>query len=98
MEQLNKVQRGQNAISKPENQTEIHNATLESIAAAMRDPAKGLPISDRWWNRVAYSDSFQGDALVTWLQTMYTDMKTREQAVEWGQRLQKKGLIGTSQE
>jgi hypothetical protein len=98
MEQLSKVQRGQSAISKPESQTEIHNASLESIAAAMRDPAKGLPISDRWWNRVAYPDSFQGDAFVTWLQMMYTDIKTREQAVEWGQRLQKKGLIGKSRE
>jgi hypothetical protein len=94
MEQLDKIQKGQKPLAKPDNPMEIHNATLESIAAAMRDPEKGLPISDRWWHRVAYPDSFQGDAFVTWLQTMYTDIKTREQAVEWGQRLQKKGLIG----
>lgn len=94
MEQLDKLQKGHKPLSRPDNPMEIHNATLESIAAAMRDPEKGLPISDRWWHRVAYPDSFQGDAFVTWLQTMYTDIKTREQAVEWGQRLQKKGLIG----
>lgn len=93
MEQLEKVQNGYK-LAKPDNQMTIHNATLESIAAAMRDPEKGLPISDRWWHRVAYPDSFQGDAFVTWLQSMYTDITTREQAVEWGQRLQKKGLIG----
>ncbi|KAI5450651.1 vacuolar membrane-associated protein iml1 [Naganishia albida] len=93
MEQLDKLQKGHKSLIKPDSPMEIHNATLESIAAAMRDPEKGLPISDRWWHRVAYPDSFQGDAFVTWLQTMYTDIKTREQAVEWGQRLQKKGLI-----
>lgn len=80
-------------VNKPERQAEITQCTATNIATAMRDSANGLPIDDRWWHKTLYSDSFQGDKFVTWLLNFYSDIKTREAAVEWGRKLLDQGLI-----
>lgn len=82
--------------TKGEKQGEIGQAGLLSIAAAMRKSANGLPINDRWWQKNFYSDTFQGDDFVSWLLASFTDIKTRDAAVEWGRKLFDQGLIGES--
>ena len=60
----------------------------------MRKPANGLRINDRWWQKNFYSDIFQGDDFVSWLLASFTDINTRDAAVEWGRKLFDQGLIG----
>lgn len=84
------------AQAKAEKQGEIGSAPLSSIANAMRSPANGLRINDRWWQKTFYPDTFQGDDFVSWLLSSYTDVKTREAALEWGRRLFDQGLIRES--
>lgn len=94
MEELDRLQKGQSqVVARPEKRMEIKDMTLPVIASAMKDPLTGLQINDRWWHKIMYADSFQGDFFVTWLMTHYTDIKTREAATEWGNKLQKQGLI-----
>lgn len=92
MQQLERIHKGLDEVARPQNRVEIQDASLRAIAEAMNDPKTGL-IEDRWWHKIGYADSFQGDTFVSWLIAHYKDIKTREMAVEWGNRLQKEGLI-----
>lgn len=92
MQQLERIHKGLDEVARPQTRVEIQDASLKSIAEAMNDPKTGL-IEDRWWHKIGYADSFQGDTFVSWLIAHYKDIRTREMAVEWGNRLQKEGLI-----
>ncbi|KAK0563054.1 vacuolar membrane-associated protein iml1 [Tilletia horrida] len=53
----------------------------------------GLKIHDRLWHRIWYSDAFTGAEFVTWLCRKFDDVKSREEGVEWGTKLQQLGLF-----
>ena len=67
--------------------------SLETLADELRAAESELRIYDRLWHRVLYPDTFTGADLVTWLCHAYDDIRTRDEAVDLGRRLQKEGHI-----
>jgi SEA/GATOR complex protein SEA1/DEPDC5 len=66
--------------------------SLSSIARAMRDE-EGVSVKDHRWHGTIYSDSFTGADLTSWLAREFSDISTREQAVEAGSKLHAQGLF-----
>lgn len=71
----------------------IKESSLDAIASAMGMEKHGLKIEDRLWNRRIYEASFTGVHLTTWLVCEYADVRNRDEAVEWGHELMKRGLF-----
>jgi DEP domain-containing protein 5 len=80
------------ALGKPRtSDKDLEGMSLASIAKAMReDPTL---VRDRHWNRNHYPDSFTGYEFVSWLVRTFRDVSTRQQAAEWGVKLQGMGLL-----
>lgn len=83
----------------------LEGMTLQNVGEMMCQPNNGLIIRDRWWNCTSlcankltivsvYEDTFTGEMFCEWLLNTFTDVKTREEAAEWGRSLFDKGLIG----
>ncbi|KAL9940789.1 hypothetical protein V8E36_000277 [Tilletia maclaganii] len=70
----------------------LTDLTLKEIVEEMWKE-DGLKIHDRLWHRMWYSDAFTGAEFVTWLCTKFDDVRSREEAVEWGTKLQDEGLF-----
>ena len=70
----------------------ISELSLANIAKAMREE-DGVPIKDRKWHGRQYSNVFTGADFVSWLVREFYDVPTREQAMEWGAKLQDQGLF-----
>ncbi|KAF8504057.1 hypothetical protein BU17DRAFT_78315 [Hysterangium stoloniferum] len=66
--------------------------SLQAIAKAMRDE-DGVIIKDHRWHGSLYPDSFTGVNLTSWLVREFSDISTREQAVEAGFNLHAQGLF-----
>lgn len=62
----------------------IKDLDYTSLVRDMYSATNGLKINDRLWNRIMYKESFSGADFVTWLCREYDDVKTREEATEWG--------------
>ena len=87
----------------------LEGMTLQTVAEMMCQPNNGLVIRDRWWNCESselrklkdqgspavnvHEDSFTGEQFVDWLSNTFTDIKTVDEATEWGRSLFDKGLI-----
>ncbi|KIJ44370.1 hypothetical protein M422DRAFT_168412, partial [Sphaerobolus stellatus SS14] len=56
--------------------------SLQSIAKAMREE-DGVPIKDYKWHGSVYPDSFTGANVTSWLVREFSDISTREQALQW---------------
>lgn len=67
---------------------EAHTRPLAAVAADLAANAAELQVQDRLWHRVRYSDTFTGAGLVDYLCRTYDDVRTREDAVQLGRRLQ----------
>ncbi|SPO24788.1 probable Vacuolar membrane-associated protein IML1 [Ustilago trichophora] len=87
----NAKQRAQSASSKKRLHKALSGRALDAVAKDMR--SGGLVINDRIWHRMLYSDTFTGADMVTWMCSEYTDVRSREDAVEWGIRLMEDGLF-----
>ena len=70
----------------------LADLSLDELVEDMRSES-GVRIEDRMWHRVLYSDTFIGAELVTWLCCNFADVSNREEAVEWGIKLQEEGLF-----
>lgn len=70
----------------------IADMSLAAIAKAMREE-NGVPMKDRRWHGRVYQNAFTGADLVSWMIREFQDVPTREQATEWGAKLQDQGLI-----
>lgn len=70
----------------------LREYSLSSIARAMRDE-EGVSITDHKWHGTVYSDSFTGADLTSWLVREFSDISTRDQAVEAGSKLHAQGLF-----
>lgn len=66
--------------------------SLSAIGKAMREE-DGVPIKDHRWHGSLYPDSFTGANLTSWLVREFSDISTREQAVEAGASLHTQGLF-----
>ncbi|KAN0063251.1 vacuolar membrane-associated protein iml1 [Thecaphora frezii] len=77
--------------SKKRQKNTLAGRSLELVAKDMR--SNGLVINDRLWHRMTYADIFTGADFVTWMCQEYSDVQTREEAVEWGMRLMEEGLF-----
>ena len=77
---------------KVKSERDIHDASLAAIAKAMRED-DGVPMKDRKWHGRTYINAFTGSDMVSWLVREFRDVSTREQATEWGARLQEQGLF-----
>ncbi|SNX83284.1 probable Vacuolar membrane-associated protein IML1 [Melanopsichium pennsylvanicum] len=87
----NARQRAQSASSKKRLHKTMSGRPLDAVAKDMR--SGGLVINDRIWHRMLYSDTFTGADMVTWMCGEYTDVRSREDAVELGMRLMEEGLF-----
>lgn len=58
----------------------------------LKDPQRGVQIQDRWYHLILYKKCFIGSELVTWL-LQNTSIKTRNEAVIFGQELMDKGVF-----
>lgn len=87
----NAKQRAQSASSKKRLNKTISGRALEAVSRDMR--SGGLVINDRIWHRMLYSDTFTGADMVSWMCIEYTDVRSREEAVDWGIRLMQDGLF-----
>ncbi|KAI0053949.1 hypothetical protein FA95DRAFT_1600463 [Auriscalpium vulgare] len=77
---------------KVANDRYIADMSLAAIAKAMRE-ADGVPIKEHRWHLQKYPDSFLGYEFVNWLCREFQDVSTRDQATEWGVKLQEQGLF-----
>lgn len=64
---------------------------FENVYNLMRDPTRGMPVSDRRWRIVHYSKCFVGSEAVQWI--MKNLSCDRDKAVSIGQRLMEAGII-----
>jgi DEP domain-containing protein 5 len=56
-------------------------------------PPAGVVRANRRWHLKYYDDVFIGSQFVTWLVTNFEDIRTREEAVAYGEELMSKGLF-----
>lgn len=70
----------------------IQGYPLSDVAKAMREE-NGVSIKDHKWHGTMYPDSFTGTNLTSWLVREFSDVSTREQAIEVGSRLHVQGLF-----
>ena len=92
MSQLDEIHATGPLKKKPKSERDISETTLQVIAKAMREE-DGVPMKDRRWHGRAYQNCFTGTDLVSWLVREFRDIPTREQATEWGAKLQDDGLF-----
>jgi hypothetical protein len=77
---------------KMKSERDIADMSLAAIAKAMREE-DGVPIKEHRWQRQKHPDSFLGFEFVNWLIREFRDVSTRDQATEWGVKLQEQGLF-----
>ncbi|KAI0062362.1 hypothetical protein BV25DRAFT_1916260 [Artomyces pyxidatus] len=77
---------------KMKSERDIADMSLAAIAKAMREE-DAVPIKEHRWHRQRYPDSFLGFEFVNWLVREFRDISTRDQATEWGIKLQEQGLF-----
>ncbi|PWN28852.1 hypothetical protein BDZ90DRAFT_230860 [Jaminaea rosea] len=68
----------------------LSETSNEGIAEGI---ATGVPIEDRFWHRHSFQQVFTGAELTTWLVGEFKDVKTRDEAVEVGEKLRKQGVF-----
>jgi hypothetical protein len=77
---------------KMKSERDVADMSLAAIAKAMREE-DGVVIKEHRWQREKYPDTFLGFEFVNWLVREFRDVSTRDQATEWGVRLQEQGLF-----
>lgn len=90
--QLDEIHAAGPLRKKMKSEKEISTMSPANIAKAMREE-DGVPMKDRKWHGRAYANAFTGADLVSWLVREFQDVPTREQATEWGAKLQDQGLF-----
>ncbi|KAL7753413.1 vacuolar membrane-associated protein iml1 [Sorochytrium milnesiophthora] len=69
------------------------DSKLSTIAAAMQHPQHGVRFRDRWWHLLLYQSTFVGSEAVDWMLRAFSDIETREEAVQFGNALMGKGFF-----
>jgi hypothetical protein len=68
-------------------------APLEEISAALFDSTTGPPIRDAKWHFRSYKGIVLGSDIVDWMMRNVQNIKSRQEAVEFGVYLMKNGLL-----
>ncbi|KAK3068060.1 hypothetical protein LTS18_000826, partial [Coniosporium uncinatum] len=68
------------------------NIDLDKLAKDLQSP-NGIKVADRRWHLILHYNCFVGSDLTTWLLEHFTDIATREEAVDIGNKLMEKGLF-----
>ena len=63
------------------------------LAAITNALQQGITIKDRRWHLKYYENAFVGSECVDWLVRSFSDIKTREEAVDFGRTLLSKGIF-----
>jgi hypothetical protein len=63
------------------------NSSFEMIANAMQQPEGGVNFSDRLWHFITYRNVFIGRECVEWFIQNFSDIDSREDAVNFGNKL-----------
>ncbi|KAI9446570.1 hypothetical protein H4582DRAFT_2069885 [Lactarius indigo] len=92
MARLNEIHAAGPLRKKMKSERDIADMSLATIAKAMREE-DGIPIKEHRWQRHKYPDSFLGYEFVNWVVREFRDVSTRDQATEWGAKLQEQGLL-----
>jgi hypothetical protein len=92
MARLNEIHAAGPLRKKMKSERDIADMSLAAIGKAMREE-DGITIKEHRWHRHKYPDSFLGYEFVNWLVREFRDVSTREQATEWGTKLQEQGLL-----
>lgn len=82
--------RAQSAVDGPRL---TKDSKFSQIAAAMTSSVNGIQMKDRRWHLRFYEKVFVGNEFVDWLIKHFADIDTRDDAVEFGNFLMKKGLL-----
>lgn len=90
--QLDEIHAAGPLRKKAKSERDIADMSLQNIAKAMRED-DGVPMKDRRWHGKTYPSCFTGTDFVSWLVREFRDVPTREQATEWGAKLQDQGLF-----
>ena len=69
------------------------NTPLTVIAMLMLKPNSGITFKDRRWHFILHEKTFLGSECVDWLISTFKDIETREDAVQFGSQLLKKGFF-----
>ena len=77
---------------KMKSERDVADLSLAAIAKAMREE-DGVSIKEHRWHGAKYPNSFLGSDFVSWLIREFRDVSNREQAVEWGSKLQEQELF-----
>jgi hypothetical protein len=92
MARLDEIHEAGPLRKKMKSERDIADMSLTAIAKAMREE-DGVPIKEHRWQRQKHPDSFLGFEFVNWLIREFRDVSTRDQATEWGIKLQEQGLF-----
>ncbi|ORX94228.1 hypothetical protein K493DRAFT_337883 [Basidiobolus meristosporus CBS 931.73] len=68
-------------------------AKLSTIAAAMQNTVTGVRLQDRRWHFKLFEGVFVGNEFIDWLIREFSDLDTRDEALEFGNSLMKQGLF-----
>ncbi|CAG8443688.1 7242_t:CDS:2 [Scutellospora calospora] len=68
------------------------DSKISVIISAMMNPVTGI-VRDRRWHLLSYQNAFVGNEYVDWLLKKFHDIKTREDAVSYGNELLEKGVF-----
>ena len=90
--QLDEIHAAGPLKKKVKSERDLADTSLASIAKAMREE-DGVPMKDRKWHGRCYPNCFTGTDMVSWLVREFRDVPTREQATDWGAKLQEQGLF-----
>lgn len=82
----------QSSIFSETEQYHASNIDLKKLAEDLQGE-KGIQMLDRRWHWRLHYNCFLGFDLTTWLQSNFKDIETRDEAVELGNQLMKKGLF-----
>ncbi|EIW84767.1 hypothetical protein CONPUDRAFT_87316 [Coniophora puteana RWD-64-598 SS2] len=93
MAQLDEIHAAGPLKKKMKSEREIGEMPLQAVAKAMLREEDGVPMKMHHWHGVKYDNSFTGFEFVSWLVREFRDVSSREQAVEVGGELLKKGLF-----
>lgn len=76
-----------------ESTSTAHNISDADLIRMLKDPNIGIDIRDRRWHLKTYKKCFVGSAFVEWLLKHHKNIKSKEQAIKYGQELMDRYII-----
>lgn len=71
----------------------INESDLDKVLELIRDPKKGIEIKDYKKDGILYEKCFSGQDFITWILKNLKNLKTRQEALSYGQELVEQSVI-----